>query len=230
MHYFHSMKRSILILLVALFTLTTCGPDVKFAEPQPKGFSNLKCIPSEYHGRFMSTSDSTFITIDSSFIKKEWRSSEFIQRDSLEKELKMSIKCDTNIIIKDKLLLDETAESIILSIKLGKDSAKVRIKGLETLFALSDSQLTRSYKNFCFLNYKTKDGFWLVKTLKLNGKFLDFSDLIDSNEIENIFSITKVTSVRDTSNKVIEYRINPTRKELRKILRKKNVDNGYKRI
>ena len=224
------MKKSILILLVILITLTTCGPDVKFAEPQPKGISNLKGIPMEYHGNFMSTSDSTFISIDSFYIKKEWRSTEFIQRDSLEKELKMSIKCDTNIVITDKLLLDKTAESIILSVRLSKDSAKVRVKGFETLFALSDSQLVRNYKKFCFLNYKTKDGFWLVKTLKLNGKLLDFSDLIDSNEIENIFSITKVTSVRDTSNKVVEYRINPTRKELRKILRKKNVDNNYKRI
>ncbi len=223
------MKRTILILLVVCLTLTTCGPEVKFAEPQPQGFSNRKSIPQEYQGNFKSLSDSTFIRIDSFSIKKEWRTTELIQRDSLEKELKMSIKGDTTLIIKDKLLLDNTSESLMLTIKFYNDSAKVRVKGLETLFALSDSQLVRSYKSYCFLNFKTKDGFWLVKTLCVKGNLLDYSELIDSKEIENIKDITKIISVKDTSEKVVEYRINPTRKELRKILRKKKVESGYVR-
>lgn len=224
------MKRTILILLVVCLTLTTCGPDVKFAVPQPQGISNRKCIPNEYLGRFKNISDSTYITIDSFSITKEWRTTELIQRDSLEKELKMSIKGDTTLIIKDKLLLDNTSESLMLTIKFFNDSAKVRVKGLETLFALSDSQLVRSYKSFCFLNFKTKDGFWLVKTLSVKGNLLDYSDLIDSKEIENIKDITKIISVKDTSDKVAEYRIKPTRKELRKILRKKKIENNFIRI
>lgn len=221
------MKESIPVLLIFLFTLTTCGPDVKFTEPQPKGISNLKYIPKEYHGRFKHNSDSTFISIDSFSVSKEWRSTEYIQHDSLEKELKMSINRDTNLVITDKLLLNNAFSSIALSIKMGKDSAKVRIKGYESLFVISDSQYIRSYKDYCFLNIKTKDGLWFVKTIRLNGIFLDYSDLIDSRDVEKIFKVNRVYSIKDTSNKVIEYRLNPTRKEVRKILRKKKIENTY---
>ena len=224
------MKRNTLILFVLLLTLTTCGPDVKYTEPQPKGISNLKSIPTEYHGSFKNLTDSTSIIIDSFSIKKEWKSTELIHRDSLEKELKMPIKNDTILIIKDKLLLDKTAESLLLTIKFCNDSAKVRVRGLETLFALSDSQLVRAYKSFCFLNFKTKDGYWLVKTLKLNGDLLDYSELIDYKEIENFGSIINITSIKDTSNKVVEYRLSPSRKELRKILKEKKLINSFKKI
>ncbi|RPH34585.1 MAG: hypothetical protein EHM93_00720 [Bacteroidales bacterium] len=224
------MNKSIPILLVALITLTTCGPDIKFAEPQPKGVSSLKKIPSLYFGRFKGLADSTYIIIDSVSVKKEWRTTELIPLDSLEKELKISIKSDTTILVKDNLLLDKTSESLLLTINLCNDSAKVRVKGYETLFAISDSQQVRHYHKFCFLNYKTRDGYWLVKSLNLKGDLLSYSDLIDSKEIENIYSITKVITVKDTSNRVVEYRINPTRKELRRIIRKKKIENGYKRI
>lgn len=224
------MKRDILFLLVVLLTLTTCGPDVKYTEAQPKGISNLLSIPKEYYGHFKNLTDSTSIIIDAFSIKKEWRTNELIQRDSLEKELKMSIKRDTILTIKDKLLLDKTAESLLLTIKFCNDSARVKVKAIETLFALSDSQLVRMYKNFCFLNFKTKDGYWLVKTLKLNGDLLDYSELIDSKEIENFGRIINITSIKDTSNKVVEYRLSPSRKEIRKILKGKKLVNSYKKI
>ncbi len=224
------MKKLIPILLVVFLTLTTCGPDVKFVEPQPQGASNLLRIPKEYFGRFKGLTDSTYITVDSFFIRKEWRTTELIQRDSLEKELKQPIKCDTTIVVKDRQLLDNTLESLLLDIKFNGDSANVRVKGFETLFAVSDSQLVREYKGYCFLNFRTKDGCWLVKTIKVSSNFLDFSDLIDTNEIENIRSITKVISVKDTANKIIEFHINPTMNELRRILRKKKIENRYIRI
>jgi hypothetical protein len=225
-----TMKRYKLILLVTLLTLTTCGPDVKFTEPQPQGISNLTTIPKEYYGSFKSLTDSTIININSHSIVKDWQTTEYIRRDSLEKELKMKIRRDTSLKITDKLLLDKSSEYLLLNITLSKDSAKVKVKGSEVLFAVSDSQLVRSYKSFCFLNFKTKDNYWLVKTLRIKKNMLDFSDLIDSKEIEEIEKITKITSIKDTSNKVLEYRLSPSRKELRKILRRKNTDNNYKRI
>jgi hypothetical protein len=224
------MKRTVLIILILFPTLTTCGPDVKYLEPQPQGISNLNFIPREYHGYFKNQSDSTYLIIDSFSIKKEWRSTEFIQRDSLEKELKMTIKADTSIEIKDKLLLDKSAEALFLKISLGKDSAKVRVKSSEVLFALSDSQLVRTYRKFCFLNFKTKDGYWLVKTLRMKSDQLDFSELIDSKEIEDNNDLTKITAIKDTTGKVVEYRLNPTRKEIRKILRSKKLESSYKRL
>jgi len=225
------MKRTILIVVIISLTLTTCGPDVKFAEPQPQGFSNLNSIPKAYHGHYKNIKDSTFLIIDSFSIKKEWSTTEYINRDSLEKELKTTIKKDTTIQIKDTLLLDQISDQLIVAIHLCDDSAKVRVKGTELLFTISDSQLVRTYKRFCFLNFKTKDSYWLVKTLKLKDDRLDFSDLLDPKDLEENNEIVKFTAIKDTlSGKIKEYRLSPTRRELRRILREKKMENSYIRF
>jgi len=225
------MKKTILTVLILSLTLTTCGPDVKFTEPQPKGISNLSSIPKVYHGRFRNQSDSTSLIIDSFSVKKEWRTTEFMNRDTLEKELKIPIKNDTTLQIKDKLLLDNISNQLTLNINLINDSAKVRIMGSENLFEISDSQLVRTYNRFCFLNFKTKDGFWLVKTLKIKGDLLDYSDLIDSKQVEEIHEIAQITTIKDTAaDKVVEYRLNPSHRELRRILRAKKLESSYKRV
>lgn len=222
------MKKSILCLALACLTLTTCGPDVKFKDPQPRWEANLKFIPTHYQGTFKSPSDSTFLFIDSFLIKKEWRAIENMRRDSLEKELKIPIKNDTSFKYYDKMLTEKSTDYLLLTIKLNNDSARIRIKGSEILFTLSDSQLVRSYKKYCFLNYRTNDNYWLVKTLYLKDKFLDFSDLISSKELENMGNFTKVITIKDpTSGKVSEYRLNPSRRELRKILRRKNIEESF---
>lgn len=224
------MKKSSLILLVAFLALTTCGPDVKFVEPQPQGGPNLSSIPKLYHGNFKNQSDSTYLIIDSFSIKKEWRTTEWVNCDSLEKELKIPINSDTTLQINDKLMLDKLAE-LTLAINLIDDSAKVRVMGSEILFAVSDSQLVRTYKRFCFLNFGTKDGYWQVKTLRLDGDLLDFSELIDSKDIEDFNDLTRITTITDTvSGKIVEYRLNPTHRELRRILREKKLENSYKRF
>lgn len=220
------MRKSTVIILVLLLTLCTCGPDVKFTEPQPQNIANLNAIPKEYYGQYKNQTDSTFLLIESDKIIQEWRSTEIVDRDSLEKEIKMKIKCDTAVQIIDKQILGKT-DRINLTITLIKDSARVKIRAADILFTLSDSQLVRTYKKFCFLNYKTKDGYWLVKTLNLKGNKLDFSDLIDSKEIDEISEITKITTVKDTSGKVLEYRLSPTKRQIRRILREKKLDSDY---
>lgn len=138
----------------------------------------------------------------------------------------MKIKHDTTVQIIDKQILGKT-DRINLSITLINDSARVKIRAADILFTLSDSQIVRNYKKFCFLNYKTKDGYWLVKTLNLKGNKLDFSDLIDPKEIDEISEITKITTVKDTSGKVMEYQLSPTKRQIRRILREKKLDSDY---
>ncbi|HCT31501.1 MAG TPA: hypothetical protein DIW31_12430 [Bacteroidales bacterium] len=224
------MKPRIILLLTLLFIFTTCGTDVKFENPQPLGGKNLKYIPKTYYGRYKALKDSTLIIIDSISINKLWKSNEYMHRDSLEKELKVSIKKDTVIVMKDQFLHDQNSKTLTISIKVIKDSTRVMFKGYETLFEVSDSQIVRTFKDYCLLNFKTKDGYWLVKTLKKNNLGLDFSDLINSKDVENFGSIIKVTAIKDTADKVVEYRINPTKRELKKILRIRKIDIGYIKI
>ena len=145
------MRKSTIIILVLLLTLCTCGPDVKFTEPQPKNIPNLNAIPKEYYGQYKNKTDSTYLLIESDKIIQEWRTTEIIDIDSLEKEIKMKIKHDTAVQIIDKQILGKT-DRINLSITLIKDSARVKIRAADVLFTLSDSQLVRTYKKFCFLN------------------------------------------------------------------------------
>lgn len=224
------MKLRIILLLTLLFTLTTCGTDVKFENPQPLWGKNLKFIPKDYYGQYKGLKDSSLIIIDSISINKLWKNNEFMHRDSLEKELKTSIKRDTIIYIKDQFSHDQNSKALTLNIKVINDSTRVMFRGYETLFEVSDSQIVRTFKNYCLLNFKTKDGYWLVKTLKLNENRLDFSDLINSKEIENFGNITNITTIKDTANKVVEYRLNPTKRELKKILRKRKIEEGYIKI
>jgi len=222
--------RFILVAVILSLVLITCGPEVKFTEPQPKGISNLKLIPSEYHGKFRSKSDSTLLIIDSCSIVKEWRSTEKMRRDSLDKELKMHITRDTTFKYRDDKLLGKSPEFLLLAIHLYKDSAIVKITGYESLFAVSDSQLVRTYKKYCFLNFKTNDGYWLVKTLRLQDNMLDFSDLIDVKEIDMIKTRAKVIEVKDTSQKVVDYHMSPNLREMRRILKQKKFDSSFRRF
>jgi hypothetical protein len=225
-----SMKVTVLGLAIISLTLATCGPEVKFTEPQPKGISNLQSIPAKYQGRFKNKSDSSLLIIDSQSIMKEWKSTERMHRDSLDKELKMHIKRDTSFKYWDKQLMGNSKDYLLLTIRLNNDSAKVKITGYETLFAVSDSQLVRIYKNFCFLNSRTTDKYWLVKTLRIQENQLDFSDLINVKEIDKIKAKSKVIEVKDTAQKVVDYHMTPTLREMRRILKQKKFDNSFKKI
>jgi len=226
------MEKSIkwTVLGVTLLTLITCEPEVKYTEPQPKGISNLKSIPVEYHGRYRNVKDSTLLVVDSFSIVKEWRSIEKMHRDTLDKELKMHINRDTSFKYRDDLLLENSSSYLFLNIHLINDSARVGVTGYEVLFAVADTQLVRTYKKFCFLNLKTKDGYWLVKTLRTRDSMLDFSDMIDVKEIDRIKSTADVTEIKDTAQKVVEYRVSPSLREIRRILKGKKFESSFRRL
>jgi len=60
------------------------------------------------------------------------------------------------------------------------------------------------------------------------GDQLDYSDLIDVKEIENNTGITGIAEIKDSINgKVFEHRLNPTKRELHRILKVKKLENIY---
>jgi hypothetical protein len=204
---------------------------VKFTVPQPEGAENLNEIPKPFQGEYLSLSDSSALVIDSHSISKQWSSVEVLHRDSLAHELKVPIRGDTVVHLTDRIPFDSAPTHFVLNIQITNDSASIKVNAREMLFSLSDSQLVRKYKGCCFLNYRTPDGLWLVKTLRLKNGFLDFSDLIDSKEIDVIDDFTRVTLVNDTLPvKDQEYHLTPTRRELRRIIRAKPMEKMYKKL
>ncbi len=216
------MHQKSFILIILLFLLTECGPDVKFTAPQPSGKQNLMAIPDLFQGTFQNMADSTILIIDKQAIFKVWKSNEQMHLDSLIKDLKLQVKKDTVISLNDGFKVE---------VKFTDNPSKVLVSAREKLFEISDSGIIRKYKSVCFLNYQTRDGFWLVKILKLKGEYLQFTDFIDSKEIDYVEGFTKVTVIKDTSNSSTqEYRLSPNLRQIRRILRSKEFKKEYIRL
>lgn len=216
------MRRSaILAIIVSFLLFTECGPEVKYKVAQPNNRQNLEAIPDNFLGRYSNISDSTILEITKKSIYKVWKSNEQMPLDSIIKDLKFKVYCDTVINLNDGFKID---------IKFTEDVKKVLVSAQERLFNISDSNLIRKYSDFCFLNYKTKDGYWLVKVIRMKGDYLEFTDLINSKDIDNIDNLTRVTTVKDSTNSTQEYQLSPSRRELRRILRSKKFEKEFIRI
>ncbi|HPV57619.1 MAG TPA: hypothetical protein PKW61_10865, partial [Tenuifilaceae bacterium] len=186
--------RRFLIILFSLFILTTCGPQVKFVQPQPKDGKNLTRIPREYYGQYSCNTDSSILVIDSTSVVSYWISEEIVPRDSIveiERDLKLTIKRDTQIYVSEKRE-NWLSNGLYLDIKFKGDSVKVNVKAENRMFEISDSQLVRKYRGYCFLNTRTTDGIWLVKVLHLKGNTLNFDDLLDTEQVKKLKGVTRV--------------------------------------
>ena len=215
-------RYSLLIAVICLIFFIRCGPEVKFKSPQPTNKSNLNTIPADYKGTYKNIEDSSVLVINDKSIFKIWKSNQQIQLDSIIKDLKFDVRRDTLIYLNDEFKIN---------VKLVEPNNKVMVSAEERLFQISDSCLVRSYKDFCFLNYKTKDGLWLVKVLRIKGVFMEFTDLVSSKEVELADEFTRVTAVKDTADhNVQEYQLSPTRRELRRLLRHKKFEKEFKKI
>lgn len=226
------MRRLLLILFSLLF-LSTCGPQVKFFQPQPKDGKNLTRIPPEFYGSFFCKTDSSMLEIDSISVTSHWISEKTMPRDSiaeLEKDLELSIKRDTQIYISEKRG-NWLSNGLHINIRFKNDSVKVHVNAENRMFEISDSQLVRKYRGCCFLNTKTSENLWLVKVLSINGSDLDFDDLLDAEQVKHIKRITRVPGAMDTlKNEPTEFFLNPTRRELRRILKNRNTDYVYVKV
>ncbi len=202
------------LTFLLLIILVACNEPIRFEQPQPARQRNLNKIPRQLRGTYLSTSDSTYLTIDQQVIV-DWADVEVIAlRDSLDLDI-------------DSADIAEMSDSVIqviygdrnLNIMLMGDSAKVHYFYRDTIFEISDEQLVRRYKGHYFLNYRKGKYNWRVRKLTLENKLLSFSEIISPKDITNLKEITEVKEIRSDSGKVIGYKLNPTRKELRKLMK-----------
>jgi len=201
------------IVFAILTLLLSCGPYIWFKVPQPAGGKNLKTFSDEITGKYTSVVDTHIISIEKDKIILEYREKLLMSKTEFRDEVGDSISEDTSFMFTDNWLIN---------IKSYGDSVKVFSSKDEELFRISERQLLREYKGYYFLNYKDTNDYWKVKVLKLVGDTLEFDFILKEEDIYNIKGITKVEVAKDSSDDESRYYLDPTKRELRKILRQRS--------
>ena len=205
------MKRKYIIYIILLFCIG-CGPYIWFKVPQPEGFSNLKSFPEDIQGKYISLIDTSTIRVGSNEIIQEYRENLIMTKIEFYEETGDTISTDTSFAFADKW------DVRVMSIG---DSVYIYSSKDEQIFKISDLNILREYKGYYFLNYKDST-FWKVKILKLYNDTLEFDYILTDDDIVNILGITNVESVKDTSEDVTKYYLKPSKRQLKKILKRRS--------
>jgi len=206
------MNKLILSILLIL-TLLACEDRIKFEEPQPPGKNDLRQLPGKLQGTYYSTSDSTFLTITDTQII-EWV-------DIVTKSLIDSLDIDSTLIdqqTSDSVRIIDGKYNLTFKF-LSADSVTVYYSYRDTIFNISDEHLIRRFKGHYFLNYKRTDNDWKVRRLTLDKNELTFSRVRIPEDISDLKEITEVQEIKSDSGKVVGYKLNPSKKELKKLMK-----------
>lgn len=206
-------KLTLSILLI--LTLLACEDRLKFEEPQPPGKNDLNQLPRKLQGTYFSNSDSTFLTITETQII-EWVD---IVTNSIIDSL--------DIEIDSTLITEQTSDSVRiidgkynLAFKFfSADSVTVYYSYRDTIFNISNEHLLRRFKGHYFLNYRRTDNDWKVRRLTIDKNELTFSKVRIPDDISELREITEVQEIKSDSGKVVGYKVNPSRKELKQLVK-----------
>jgi len=208
------MNRTFALVLIIL-TISTCeGTYVKFEEPQPTSQNNLKQIPKRLRGVYYSSADNTYLSINDRMII-DWADIEYRTLiDSLDLEI-------------DSTKINEQTPDFIstidgkynLDFQFDGDSVVIHYTYKDTLFEMSDRHILRKFKGHYFLNYKRGENNWKVRRLTLNKRELSFNKVQIPEDITTLEQITEIREIKSDSGKVVGYKLNPSRKELKQLMK-----------
>ncbi|MBN1598875.1 MAG: hypothetical protein JW894_11330 [Bacteroidales bacterium] len=207
-------------ILLIFLVFVNCKPKVLFKKAQPKRIKNLHYLPAEYLGKYLNVKDSSVLTIDSIIILHEEFEFSKMTRQELYEDIDTVINHDTTVYID---------ENWVIAIRIFGDSASYSSYMVDTLFNLDNNDVLRKYEGYLFLNKLSDNELWEISIMKLTSDSLLFDPLVRSSEIDSLRSITRIREIKDPEeeNKIKEYHLNPTRKQLRKILEKHPVEYSY---
>ncbi|MGE0088252.1 MAG: hypothetical protein AB7S50_02105 [Bacteroidales bacterium] len=205
------MNRKIILFLILIF-LIGCGPFIYFKSPQPAKKSNLSSFPKDLFGSYLSLSDSSIIVIESQKIVKKRFENMIMSFDEYSKETGDTLFRDTTFLFTDNWLIN---------MKTVGDSIDVKSSRVEEFFSISNKNILRKYKGYYFLNYEDTNNLWRVEILKLENDTLELGNILTKEDLEKIKSFTIFESYTDTTEpgKSTKYYLNPSKREVRKILK-----------
>jgi len=195
------------VLFLAL-TFLACEPEVSFTEPQPSELGESSKFKNKFRGKFLCVEDSSILRIDKTSIIQKWHFEVETERDSI-----IDIKKGIGSFKYD-------SEDEDLKITANEDSTHFVIDYKKTIFDLSNSNVLKYDKGIYFLNDKKTSSTWDVKILHFNEDgVLLLRDLdLNKEDLEKLKTITEVEVEKDVDGDITEYKLQPTRKELKEIL------------
>lgn len=204
-----------------------CEDSISFEEPQPTGKNDFKKIPNKLRGTYISTLENTFLTIDKEHIV-EWVD---IETKTLADSLKLDIdSAKFNELSTDSIHVIKGKYDLKLRFTTG-DSVMIYYSYRDTLFSISKENILRRFKGHYFLNYQINRENWKVRLLTLHEKKLSFSKLGTSGEIEDLKEITEVQEIKSDSGKTVSYKLKPSRRELKLLMKHQfSETKSYRRI
>lgn len=197
------MKKCFITILFFLLTIKCSQvPLFKFKEPQPPDLNDLPYIPAQYLGKYVSTKDSSTITITPKLIIQEW-----IEFTEIEKN-KLNEISDTAY--EDDALI-KLGHNWTLKVSIKNDSVNLSTYQIDTLFQMSDNTILRSFKGQLFVNEK-QGKYWSVNILILKNNKLEIGILPNETNLmfletipEQSFFIDSITNFKPS----IKRRVKP---------------------
>lgn len=133
---------------------------------------------------------------------------------------KLQIDTTDDIVLKNGLLYKDGNPDPIPVEFIG-DSGTINWEHKDTIITISNDQIIRYFKGMYFLNFKTSGDLWNVTTMSLDkNAILKLRKITGGDEeIEQIKNATTLTEIVDDEGVLIDYKIRPTKKELKEMLK-----------
>lgn len=207
------MKKLFLIFLVAGMIFQSCKPKqgIYFEEPQPKNEQNQQRFKNRFLGTWLNVEDSSLLYITRNMLVEE--------RNYILTALKKELDTMPAYKIRhDSIFGEEFGNGT--RIKTVNDTVFIFMISKDTIFMVSDEQILRFNNGNYFLNHRIGEKQWMVEKMSMSGKNqLVIADLLIS-EKDSLKNFTEVKEIpKENDSAIVDYYLNPTRKELKSYIR-----------
>jgi ribosomal protein S24E len=200
----------ILLLVFLTFTVLGCQPPVVFGGPQPENAEPLASVPPEYQGIYWCQADSASLYISSRTFMK--------QKEFLVKLTREDIDSNPDLALREgRLVLTQWGSTFPIREK--SDTILSHVYLYDTIFAISDEQVLKSYRGHLVLNTKLDENAWLVLVASLQGgRTLSLSRAEIPDNMASLDSITPVHILSRNGDSGTQILITPTAEAFGRIL------------
>ncbi|MDO1513925.1 hypothetical protein Q2T41_14785 [Maribacter confluentis] len=196
-------------IIFVIMILGSCQPSVVFGDPQPATVDPLIKIPDIYRGIYWCNVDSATLYVDDkAFVRRK----EFLIKTTLQE-----IEIDPDLDLVNEQLHVNDWEGYFPVTKKG-DTITSQIILRDTIFAISDKQLVKTFRGHLVLNFKLNNDTWEVLVVsQRRDELLTISKAEIPEDLAKLDAITKVGLLNGPDRVRTQIYLKPTAKEFERI-------------